>query len=228
MIQIQTLEVNGVLPALHGMRNPKDSWNKQDSRQDPDKAGELSDIIIGQNDHKLAMSLAEGGPVHAKYRRMITVIADITAPLYWWKEFDTYRTGVEKNSCSTMHRIHAKEFTREDFSLEHVISHGWSEADNFEHIVPMDIMDSTIKMLNQCRMLYLFAKEQNDTARMKMFWWQMIQLLPSSYNQKRTVMMSYEALANMCKWRKDHKLDEWRNFVQWATCLPHSELFLEN
>lgn len=224
MIQIETLEVNGTLPALHGMRNPKNSWGKQDSYYERD-VDDIAPVHVGQNDHELAMKLSDGGPVHAKYRRMITVIADITAPLYWWKEFDTYRIGVEKNSCSTMHMIHAEEFTRKHFSTEHVISHGFSEADNFNKVVPMDIIDSTIKMLNECRMHYLFAREQGDTGRMKMFWWQMIQLLPSSYNQKRTVMMSYEALANMCYWRKNHKLDEWRSFVEWAKELPHSELF---
>lgn len=225
MIQIQTLEVNGTLPALRGMRNPKNSWAKQDSYYD---AGldDLAEVYIGPNDHDLAMRLASGGPVHAKYRRMITVHADITAPLYWWKEFDTYRYGVEKDSCSTMHMIHSKEFTREDFSVEHLISHSWSEADNFNKTVPMDVVDMTVKMLNECRMHYMFAKEQGDSARMKMFWWQMIQLLPSTYNQKRTVMMSYEALANMCYWRKNHKLDEWRQFVEWAKGLPNSELFL--
>lgn len=225
MIQIQTIEVNGIIASLHGMRNPMDSWAKQDSYYMLVQ-GDFTDAVIGPNDYDLAMRLAAGGPVHAKYRRMITVIADITAPLYWWKEADTYRAGVEKNSCSTMHRIHAKEFTREDFSLDHVISHSYSEADNFDGVVPMDVMDSVIKMLNQCRMLYLFAKEQKDEARMKLFWWQLIHMLPSSYNQKRTVMISYEALANMCYWRKDHKLDEWRQFVEWAKGLPYSELFL--
>lgn len=222
MIRIETLEVCGVKPAMHGMRNPKNSWDRQDTMADPES---LSGAVIGERDHDLAMRLSAGGPVHAKYRRMITVYADITAPLYWWKEADTYRVGVEKDSCSTMHMIHAKEFTREDFSLEHVISHSWSEADNFQGTVPMDAMDHVIKILNQCRMMYLFSKEQQDSARAKMFWWQMIQLLPSSYNQKRTVMISYEALANICASRRSHKLDEWHDFVAWAEGLPHAELF---
>ena len=226
MIQIQTLEVNGLMPALHGMRNPKNSWVKQDSYYDRYVDNSIS-VHVGQNDHDLAMRLAAGGPVHAKYRRMITVHADITAPFYWWKEFDTYRFGVEKDSCSTMHTIHMQEFTRDAFSVEHLISHNHSEADNFNKIVPMDVIDMTVKVLNECRMGYMFAQEQGDTARMKMFWWQMVQLLPSSYNQKRTVMMSYEALANMCLWRKNHKLDEWREFVKWARRLPHSELFFK-
>lgn len=229
MIEITTLEVSGILPALHGMRNPKNSWGRQDSYYDTGADEnywqDFCPVRIGENDHDLAMRLAGGGPVHAKYRRMMTVYADITAPLYWWKEFDTYRVGVEKNSCSTMHKIHAKEFLPEDFSLEHVISREHSEADNFSGCVPMDVIDGTIRMLNTCRDKYLSAVDSKDSARAKMFWWQLIQLLPSSYNQRRTVMMSYEALANMCQWRQDHKLDEWRQFVRWAKMLPHSELF---
>lgn len=226
MIQIQTLEVNGLMPALHGMRNPKNSWAKQDSFYERYVDNSIG-VCIGPKDHDLAMRLAAGGPVHAKYRRMITVHADITAPFYWWKEYDTYRFGVEKDSCSTMHTIHMQEFTKDGFSVEHLISNNDGEAYNFNKIVPMDVIDLTVKVLNECRMGYMFAQEQGDTDRMKMFWWQMVQLLPSSYNQKRTVMMSYEALANMCLWRENHKLDEWRDFVRWARTLPHSELFFK-
>lgn len=226
MIQIQTLEVDGMMPALHGMRNPKNSWAKQDSYYQFDALEDIAPVCIGENDHDLAMRLASGGPVHAKYRRMIIVYADITAPLYWWKEFDTYKIGTVANSCSTMHKIHAKEFVRKDFSLEHLISNQCSEADSCGNL-PMDVMDMTIKTLNECRMSYLFSKEHGDEGRAKMFWWQMIQLLPSSYNQKRTVMMNYEVLANICKWRRGHKLDEWHRFVVWAEKLPYAELFLE-
>lgn len=223
MIQIRTLEISGIYPAMHGMRNPKDSWHLEDTVRDADlDAG----AMIGKNDHRLAMQLAHGGPVHAKYRRMITVYADIVAPLYWWKEYDTYKVGTVANSCSTMHRIHAKEFTLDDFSHEHLISHSWSEADNFNKIVPMDVLDMTVKMLNQCRMNYLFAKERGDSGRMKMFWWQMIQLLPSTYNQRRTVKLNYEVLAGICRSRRNHKLDEWHEFVLWAESLPYAELFL--
>lgn len=224
MILIKTLEVDGFLPAMHGMRNPKNSWKRGDTV--PDVEAEAG-VMVGENDLDLATRLAKGGPVHAKYRRMIAVYADITAPLYWWKEYDTYKIGTVANSCSTMHKIHAKEFVREDFSIDHLISHSYSEADNFNKIVPMDAIDQVIKMLNECRMNYLFAKENGDEARAKLFWWQMIQLLPSSYNQKRTVMMNYEVLANICKWRRGHKLDEWHRFIEWAEGLPYSELFLE-
>lgn len=224
MILIKTLEVDGFLPTMHGMRNPKNSWKRGDTV--PDMEAEAR-VMVGENDLDLATRLAKGGPVHAKYRRMIAVYADITAPLYWWKEYDTYKIGTVANSCSTMHKIHAKEFVREDFSIDHLIFHSYSEADNFNKIVPMDVMDQVIKMLNECRMNYLFAKENGDEARAKLFWWQMIQLLPSSYNQKRTVMMNYEVLANICKWRRGHKLDEWHRFIEWAEGLPYSELFLE-
>lgn len=224
MILIKTLEVDGFLPAMHGMRNPKNSWKRGDTV--PDLEAEAG-VMVGENDLDLASRLAKGGPVHAKYRRMIAVYADITAPFYWWKEYDTYRFGVEKDSCSTMHTIHMQEFTKKDFSVEHLISRECSEADNFSSFVPMEVVDITVKVLNECRRGYMFSQEQGDTARMKMFWWQMVQLLPSSYNQKRTVMMSYEALANICKWRKGHKLDEWHRFIEWAEGLPYSELFLE-
>ncbi len=174
------------------------SWSKSDSRS--------SYVFeLGENDAALAMKLNHGGSVHAKYRRMIMVWCDITAPLYWWKEFDTYRAGVEKNSCSTMHKIHSEPFDLEDFSIEHL------------NQFSLKALNFTIDMLNASRDAFIATKD-------KEYWWQMIQLLPSSYNQKRTVMMSYEALANMYKWRKDHKLDEWREFCNWVEKLPYSEL----
>lgn len=209
---------NVVLPSaeqweaiIRGARNPKNSWDRMDSYathlEDP-LTMETADYeyFIGENDQKLLEKLAAGGPVHAKYRRMITVYMDITAPLYWWKEFDKYQIGVVTNSCSTMHKIHAKEFTREDFSIEHLYPYA------------MNAMNDTIQMLNHYRDDYLITKSKED-------WWQMIQLLPSSYNQKRTVMLNYEVLANIYKWRKDHKLDEWRSFCTYIeNCLPYAEL----
>ena len=226
MIKIQTLEIAGFAPALHGMRNPKNSWYLADSIHD-EGADNFIDFTIGENDMRLAMSLAAAGPVHAKYRRMIVVYADILAPLYWWKEYDTLKVGTVANSCSTMHKIHDKEFTEDDFSCEHLISEKWSEADNYSGAKPMDVLRETIRSLNESRMNYLFCKAQGDTARQKMFWWQMIQSLPSTYNQMRTVMLNYEVLANICKYRAGHKLDEWHTFIDWAKSLPYSNLFTE-
>ena len=178
---------------------------------------------MGDNDHDLAMRLAKSGSTHAKYRRMIVVYADILAPLYWWKEFDTYRIGVEKNSCSTMHKIQAKEFTLEDFSCEHLMM-----FEDYAMDIPDDgnigiggdfkvALEVSCHALNDARELYLKTCD-------KRYWWQLIQLLPSSYNQKRTVMMSYEALSSMYRDRKDHKLDEWRDFCAWVKNLPYSEI----
>ena len=167
------------------------------------------EYFIGPNDQKLLESLAAGGPVHAKYRRMIPVYMDITAPLYWWKEFDTYKLGTVVNSCSTMHKIHAKEFTLEDFSHEHLLPTAEKS------------LKATIDILNGYRDQY---GVKTDPIVLKDYWWQMIQLLPSSYNQKRTVMLNYEVLANIYKYRKDHKLDEWHTFCDWIETLPYSEL----
>lgn len=208
---------NVVLPSpeqwdaiIRGTRNPKNSWNRMDSYathvEDPETM-ETADYeyFIGPNDQKLLESLAAGGPVHAKYRRMIPVYLDITAPLYWWKEFDTYKLGTVANSCSTMHKIHAKEFTLEDFSCEKLYPRN------------LDILKDTIVALNEARNEYLESKNKQD-------WHQMIQLLPSSYNQKRTVMLNYEVLCNIYRWRRDHKLDEWHTFCDWIESLPYSEL----
>ena len=159
------------------------------------------------------MNLAHGGPVHAKYRRMITVYLDINAPLYWWKEFDTYKVGTVANSCSTMHKIHAKAFEREDFSIEHL--------HNFKEQHWMVCMDNVIAALNVARDKYLETKD-------KTYWWQMIQLLPTSYNQKRTVMLNYEVLTNIYESRRHHKLDEWHTFCDWIENLPYSELITGN
>lgn len=208
---------------IMGTRNPMNSWDRSDSEigcsvdfvdhictecDRPTPCVMKQKVILGPNDHDLMMRLAKGGPVHAKYRRMITVYATITAPLYWWKEMDTYQIGVVKNSCSTMHKIAAKEFTLEDFSCEHLID---------DCATSLDILKYTIEGLNYWRRRYLATKD-------KKYWWQMIQLLPSSYNQKRTVMLNYEVLANMYKSRKGHRLDEWRTMLDWIESLPYSEL----
>lgn len=228
MLKIENAEVMGWEHAIRGMRNPMNSWEMGDSKFVP---GMLEDeqtyspgrFEVGPNDQKLMMTLRNAGTDHRKFMRMITVYVDITAPLYWWKEFDTYKVGTVANSCSTMHKIHAKEFTRDDFSSEHVMCICDKETPVIYHpsrntaLAPIDIFDMTIMMLNRARDLYLQTKD-------KQYWWQMIQLLPTSYNQKRTVMLNYEVLANMYKSRKDHKLDEWHTFCKWIETLPYSEL----
>ncbi len=216
MIQIENCEVVGMEAAIRGMRNPMNSWGRSDTLFIRDgmyymlngDSGPYCDedaIEIGENDMKLMRQLADGGSVHAKYRRMIVVYADIVAPLYWWKEFDTYKVGTVANSCSTMHKIHAKEFTLEDFSCEHLLGFGDDE------------LRRVINVLNVYRKKFLETQD-------KRYWWQMIQLLPSSYNQRRTVMLNYEVLSNIFKYRKDHKLDEWRKFCSWIFSLPYSEI----
>ena len=207
MIKIENVEVVGFAAAIRGMRNPMNSWSKSDScfcPNEPCCEGNCS-MMIGPNDLDLMKQLRNAGTDHRKFMRMIAVYIDVTAPLYWWKEFDTYKVGTVANSCSTMHKIHEKEFTLEDFSCEHLTP--WNET----------VLANLIVELNANRDRYLQTKEKED-------WWQMIQLLPSSYNQKRTVMLNYEVLANMYKSRKDHKLDEWRNFCLWIKTLPYSEL----
>ena len=219
-ITFEHTEVLGWEHAIRGMRNPMNSWERSDSHCvhcmgfDPaaERDCESCDVYIGPNDHDLMMRLVKGGPVHAKYRRMITVYVDVTAPLYWWKEFDTYKVGTVANSCSTMHKIHAKEFTLEDFSCEHLL-----EKEDDMLWSAQNILDEVIMGLNHYRQKYLETKD-------KKYWWQMIQLLPSSYNQKRTVMLNYEVLANIYKSRKDHRLDEWREFCKWIEGLPYSEI----
>ena len=209
---------------MEGMRNPKNSWDRMDSyvthiQDDETLETAKFEFFMGDNDYDLAKRLRNGGSVHAKYRRMIPVFVTITAPLYWWKEFDTYKVGTVVNSCSTMHKIHAKEFTLEDFSCEYLIKESIRELQN------------VIDKLNYFRDKFINWKESdffidNDQQLVdrKVIWWQMIQLLPSSYNQKRTVMLNYEVLANIYKSRKDHKLDEWRTLCHWIEELPYSEL----
>ena len=187
---------------IEGMRNPMNSWDKSDS-----KYNDLDEYKMGNNDKDLMKRLAMAGTDHRKFMRMMPVYVRITAPLYWWKEFDTYKVGTVANSCSTMHKIQAKEFTLKDFSTEHLYD------DEYE------LLKKVIEALNGDRELYLESFKKND-------WWQMIQLLPSSYNQTRNVMLNYEVLANIYKSRKDHKLDEWREFCNWIKSLPYSELII--
>ena len=207
MIKIENTEVVGWEHAVRGMRNPMNSWDKSDSYRHLNMDTLQSSYVFGNNDFKLAMKLAKGGSVHAKYRRMITVYVDITAPLYWWKEFDTYKVGTVANSCSTMHKIHEKEFTLEDFSCEKL------------HENSMNLLGEIIDELNYNREVFVKTKD-------KEYWEQMIQLLPSSYNQKRTIMLNYEVLVGMYRDRKNHKLDEWRELCKWIESLPYSELII--
>lgn len=226
MLKVENVEVLGWEHAIRGMRNPKNSWAKSDSGPEcpyeKEKCcGECQqNFCIGPNDKQLMMALCNAGTDHRKFMRMITVYLDITAPLYWWKEFDTYKVGTVANSCSTMHKIAEKEFTLENFSCEHLLSY-WGEEKVNPTIIypctPMQHLNQTIACLNVCRKKYLETKD-------KKYWWQMIQLLPSSYNQRRTVMLNYEVLANIYKSRRNHKLDEWHTFCDWIEGLPYSAL----
>lgn len=199
MINITNTEIFGWQAALRGARNPMNSWSLMDSHDD----------VIGERDLQLAMKLSKAGTDHRKFMRMIIVQVDINAPRYWWTEFDTYKVGTVANSCSTMHKIHEKRFERSDFSIEHL------QNDLEEHWLVQ--MDNVIASLNVAREKFL---ETGD----KKYWWNMIQLLPQSYNQLRTVTLNYEVLCNMYKARKNHKLDEWREFCEWVESLPYSEL----
>lgn len=226
MIKFEDTEVVGWEAAIRGMRNPLESWEKRDSGFTIDYHSWLpddqnyEDINIGPNDHDLMTRLRNAGTDHRKFMRMITVYVDITAPLYWWKEFDTYKVGTVANSCSTMHKIGHKEFTLEDFSCEHLIV-----EDDVNHIDMVGWLQKQIDVLNQWRLTYLDVRNSSVSAESaKKYWWQMIQLLPSSYNQKRTIEMNYEVLANIYKSRKNHKLDEWRDLCRWIETLPYSEL----
>lgn len=217
MIRIEETQVVGFEAAIRGMRNPMNSWDKSDSGWDVDLMPTASGIaveytseeiyLVGPKDLTLMNQLAKGGPVHAKYARMIEVYVDITAPLYWWKEFDTYKVGTVANSCSTMHKIHDKEFELSDFSYEHLNCNNRA------------LLYQIIDALNEARLMFV-----SENCKTVSDWWQMIQLLPSSYNQKRTVMLSYEVLVGMFKWRRNHKLDEWKEFCDWIITLPLSEL----
>ena len=219
---------------IEGMRNAMNSWDKMDSYMRIDPFGEGCGITLGEKDRDLMMRLNNGGAPHAKYRRMLPVHVTVNAPLYWWKEFETYRIGVasnpsdiEFNSCSTMHKIHAKEFTIEDFSTEHLLDlRVDADFDDCPHYngEPWDaiiIRDISIKALNFYRNKF---KETNESDEQKKYWWQMIQLLPSSYNQKRTIYRNYQVLYEIYEWRKGHKLDEWHTFCHWIEELPNSEI----
>lgn len=218
MIKIEHTQVFGWEAAIRGMRNPMNSWKKSDSfwqctDYDSLNENDIYEYEIGPNDHDLMMRLVKAGDEHAKFMRMIHVSMDILAPLYWWKQADTYKVGFITNSCSTMHKIQAKEFVLEDFSCEHL---EWSDAPE-ECYEAGDILSLTIKMLNVNRNRYL---ETND----KKYWWQMIQLLPDTYNQLRTCDTNYATLRKMYHQRKGHKLDEWNDFRVWIEELPYSEL----
>ena len=232
---------------IQGLRNPLNSHARSDSKVEPETIGDFGEeygslFELGENDHSLMQRLANAGTDHRKFMRMMPVYVRITAPLYWWKEFDTYRVGVEKNSCSTMHKIHEKEFTLEDFSTEHLLG-GLNHYDEREvpyldfspcrdgsiTYSPSGILSCCIiPMLNLCRERYLAALKTEEETGLpaKDLWWQMIQLLPSSYNQTRNVMINYEVLSNIYKSRKDHKLDEWKEFCKWIEELPYSELIV--
>ena len=218
MIKFENTEVLGWEHAIRGMRNPMNSWEKSDSEFSVCECEQWphgikkSLVKLGPNDLDLMKRLRNAGTDHRKFMRMIAVYVDITAPLYWWKEMDTYQVGVVKNSCSTMHKIHAKEFTLEDFSHEHLIVAG------------LNSLKRTIDDLNSAREGYLDERIKQNPEWRKEVWWQMIQLLPSSYNQRRTVQMNYEVLANIYKSRKGHRLDEWESFREWIRTLPYSEL----
>ena len=218
MLKIENVKVVGLEPAIRGMRNPMNSWDKSDSFYthvvDTETGMQVDDqFFVGENDLDLMNRLASGGSDDAKFRRMIVVYMDITAPLYWWKEFDTYKVGTVANSCSTMHKIHAKKFTLEDFSHEHL--------DKFSLNLLIDI----INRLNANRNEFITWSEKDPTAASKKdYWWQMIQLLPSSYNQRRTVMLNYEVLHNIYHARRNHKLDEWHTLCDWIEYLPYSEV----
>lgn len=223
MIQIENVAIWGWEPAVRGMRNPMNSWEKSDSVCSYD-SDELPLYIVGNNDKKLMKALVAAGTDHRKFMRMITVSLDITAPLYWWKEFDTYKVGTVANSCSTMHKIAEKEFILDDFSHEHLgvtVPAKLNDGEKVFQNLWIESLKRTIEDLNIARGLYI--SEQNSDLKKK-YWWQMIQLLPSSYNQKRTVMLNYEVLANIYKSRRNHKLDEWREFCHWVEGLPYSEL----
>lgn len=243
MLKIENAEVLGWEHAIRGMRNPKNSWAKSDSglchkdlcrdcitciHKGTEYDACAAHFDVGPNDYNLMATLRNAGTDHRKFMRMITVYLDITAPLYWWKEFDTYKVGTVANSCSTMHKIAAKEFTLDDFSYEHLDTfRGLTMYAPLEyHFSSLDLLNLQVDVLNQWRTRYLNAlKTETETGLpAKDIWWQMIQLLPSSYNQKRTVMLNYEVLANMYKSRRNHKLDEWHTLCDWIESLPYSKL----
>lgn len=234
MIKFENSEVLGWEHAIRGMRNPMNSWDKSDSgycgrdllrncrtcvHRNTGHPACYSGFDLGPNDYDLMMRLRNAGSDHRKFMRMITVYVDVTAPMYWWKEFDTYKVGTVRNSCSTMHKIHENEFTIEDFSCEHLFDCYGDPSMNLNYAgkYPKAVLIDLIHVLNNFRWWYNETKD-------KKYWWQMIQLLPSSYNQRATLLLNYEVLANIYKSRKNHKLDEWREFCTWIEGLPYSEI----
>ena len=210
MIKIDNVDVHNIARAIYSARNAMNSWNKSDSNFEKD--------ILGNADLELAKKLVKAGTDHSKFMRMITVTLDIVAPMYWWKEASTYKVGTVRNSCSTMHTIHKKEFTLDDFSHEHLLTEKETECGD---ICPIITLECTISALNNFRKKFLETKD-------KKYWWQMIQLLPSSYNQRSTVQLNYAVLRNIYHARKDHKLDEWKIFCEWVKDeLPYSNLITE-
>lgn len=265
MLKIENTEVLGWEHAIRGMRNPMNSWEKSDSGychrdflrdcrtciHGPLEKCWRKGYDIGPQDYALMTRLRNAGADHRKFMRMISVYMDITAPLYWWKEFDTYKVGTVANSCSTMHKIAEKEFTLEDFSCEHLFGPDdmleWDERKDIAkdnalaavnvdgdwcYFTPKGYIQMTCNILNHYRQKYLEAQkkpmkeEVKRTGLVKQYWWQLIQLLPSSYNQQRTVMLNYEVLANIYKSRRNHKLDEWHTLCDWIEGLPYSELII--
>lgn len=211
MLKIENAEVCGWSATIRGMRNPMNSWDKSDSGHKLDytpSGDKIYPYTIGENDLSLMEKLVKAGTDHRKFMRMIVVYVDVTAPLYWWKEYDTYKVGTVANSCSTMHKVHAKEFTLDDFSHEHLST---GEYGNLE------MLKAIVMVLNVAREKFIESNDKDE-------WWQMIQLLPSSYNQRRTLMLNYEVLANIYRSRRNHKLDEWHTFCDWVESLPESHL----
>lgn len=208
MIKIENTHVDNIVRAVYSARNAMNSWDKSDSNWEND--------TLGENDLILAKKLSKAGNDHGKFARMITVTMDITAPLYWWKEFDTYKVGTVANSCSTMHKIHSKEFTLDDFSTENLFEYSKVYENKIHCIPPLELFETTITVLNIFRRMYIETKNKD-------FWWQMIQLLPSSYNQKRTVQFNYQVAYNMYNSRKNHKLDEWHELCDVIKNLPYFE-----
>ena len=235
MIKIEETKTFGWEAAIRGMRNPMNSWDKSDTHESSSYCPSLDHwegatedgfyLLVGDDDLNLMRRLCKAGSDHRKFMRMIVVYCDITAPLYWWKEFDTYKVGTVANSCSTMHKIHANEFFVSDFSEDHLLMDRpedkiYNEKGDNIALAPNELLGLIVATLNLYRNKYLETKN-------KEYWWQMIQLLPSSYNQKRTVMLNYEVLKNIYTSRKNHKLDEWHDFCDWIKTLPYSELITD-
>ena len=221
MIDITNRATYGWEAAIRGMRNPMNSWAKSDSRMDRSTNLSTGGFVLGEEDYRLATTLCKAGKDHSKFMRMIHVTMDITAPLYWWKEFDTYKVGTVVNSCSTMHKIGEKEFEPGDFSIEHlgVMDHDDEGNECFRNLWIDRTFKEILDGLNIARNFYI---QEEDPELKKAFWWQMIQLLPTSYNQKRTVDLNYQVLSNMYHARKNHKLDEWQLFCRWISTLPYA------